>query len=59
MGEVADELAGLRSFLAALEDPAVEYRRNGQDIKPREIDVVKREIAHLEDVLKRLKGEMG
>jgi hypothetical protein len=53
MTDIADELAGLRGFLAALEDPASEYRRNGVDIKPREIGVVKREVAHLAAVLER------
>jgi hypothetical protein len=53
MESVDDELAGLRGFLAALESPATEYKRNGIDIKPREIEILKREIAHLEAVLGR------
>lgn len=39
------ERADLREFLAALERPTSEFRRNGMDIKPREIEIVKREIA--------------
>lgn len=57
MKSVKDELAGLRTFLAALEDPKTEYRRNGVDIKPREIEILRREIAHLESVLAR--GKRG
>lgn len=53
MESAKDELAGLRKFLAALEDPRTEYRRNGVDIKPREIEILKREIAHLESIVAR------
>jgi hypothetical protein len=54
MTRTSDELAGLRTFLTALEDPATVYTRDRIDIKPREIEVLKREIAHLEAVLKRI-----
>ena len=53
MESVTDELAGLREFLATLERPGTSYRRNGLDIKTREIEILKREIAHLDAVLAR------
>jgi polyhydroxyalkanoate synthesis regulator phasin len=56
MESTKDELGGLRGFLAALESNETVYRRNGVDIKPREIEVLKREIAHLESVLERAKS---
>lgn len=53
METAKNELAGLRTFLAALEDPNTEYRRGGVDIKAREIEILKREIAYLEAVIAR------
>jgi hypothetical protein len=47
----ADELAGLKAFLKALESPHTALRRSGKDIKPREIAILKREIAHLKYLL--------
>src|ERR1700733_1237323 len=49
---VKDQLAALRRFLEALES-STEYRRNGVDLKPRLIEIFKREIAYLETVLRR------
>ena len=57
MEGVKDELAGLRQFLAALESPSTQYRKDGVDIKPREIEILKREIAHLDKVIARMKGD--
>jgi hypothetical protein len=51
-----DELVGLRQFLAALESESTSYTRNGADIKPREIEILKKEIAYLEKCLSRAGG---
>jgi hypothetical protein len=48
---IKDELAGLKAFLKALESPYTQLRRSGKDIKPREIAILKREIAHLKSLL--------
>jgi hypothetical protein len=40
-----DELVNLRNFLKGLESPLTKLRHAGKDIKPREIAVLKREIA--------------
>lgn len=47
----ADELAGLRKFLARLESGYLRLRRNQVDVTKSEICILKREIAHLERIL--------
>ena len=59
MESAKDDLAGLRQFLAALESPSTEYRRGGKDIKAKEIEILKREIAHLEAVLAQPGSGLG
>jgi ribosomal protein L29 len=49
--DTKDELAGLRQFLKTLESPGTIYQHNGQDVKAKEIDILKREIARLETVI--------
>jgi ribosomal protein L29 len=51
----AKELAGLRDFLRRLESGDLRLlSRNGTvDDGPREIEILKREIAHLETILAR------
>jgi hypothetical protein len=49
---ITDELAGLRAFLKRLENTELRLVRNGVDVSNDEIEVLKREIAHLEAVLK-------
>jgi hypothetical protein len=51
-----DELAGLRLFLEALESPTTTYTRGGVDIKPREVEVLRKEIAYLGQCLARGRG---
>jgi hypothetical protein len=53
----ADELKGLRQFLEKLESGELRLHRNHIDITKTEAAVVKREIAHLEKVLARLKNQ--
>jgi hypothetical protein len=52
-----DDLVGLRQFLALLEAAATSLTNNGQDIKERESNALKREIAYLESVLARAKRD--
>ncbi len=54
---VADELTNIRKFLERLELGYMTVRKDGVDITKREIGVLRREIAVLEDVLERLKAE--
>ena len=51
----ADELAGLKSFLARLESGSMKLSEYGKDLTQKEIGVLKLEIKHLEDVLARLR----
>ena len=51
-----DELKWLRQFLERLESGKLSLRRNRVDVTKSEAAVVKREIAHLEKVLARLKN---
>jgi hypothetical protein len=51
----ADELAGLRSFLARLESGSMKLSEYGKDLTQKEIGILKLEIKHLEDVLARLR----
>lgn len=53
----ADELTNIRKFLERLELGYMTVRKDGVDITKREIGVLRREIAVLEDVLERLKAE--
>jgi hypothetical protein len=50
-----DELAGLRRFLKAFETNTT-IRRRGVDVTREEIDILKREIAHLESILARVRN---
>jgi hypothetical protein len=49
----ADELDGLRRFLDRLESKELAIRRGPLDVSQKEIDILKREIAHLERILAR------
>ena len=55
----ADELATFRDLLDRLETGELTLRRGNQDVSKHEISVLKREIAHLEKVLERVKLEGG
>jgi ribosomal protein L29 len=55
----ADELTQLRAFLGRLESGELRLRRNHTDVTKQEISILKREIAYLETVLKRLKAGEG
>ena len=48
-----DELAWLRGFLNRLESKELRLTRSGVDVSQDEIEVLKREIAHLERVMGR------
>ena len=50
---LADELDGLRRFLARLTSNELTLRRGLADVTQDEIGVLRREIAHLERVLAR------
>ena len=52
----ADELDGLRRFLDRLESKELAIRRGPLDVSQKEIDILKREIAHLERILARCKS---
>jgi polyhydroxyalkanoate synthesis regulator phasin len=52
----ADELDGLRRFLDRLESKELAIRRGPLDVSQKEIDILKREIAHLERILARYKS---
>ena len=52
----ADELDGLRRFLDRLESKELAIRRGPLDVSQKEIDILKREIAHLEGILARSKS---
>jgi hypothetical protein len=54
-----DELATFRDLLDRLETGELTLRRGNQDVSKHEISVLKREIAHLEKVLERVKLEGG
>ena len=49
----ADELDGLRRLLDRLESKELAIRRGPLDVSQKEIDILKREIAHLERILAR------
>jgi hypothetical protein len=51
----AEELGILRQMLDGLESGSLTMSRNGVDVSKREAGILKREIAHLEDVIARLK----
>jgi hypothetical protein len=51
----AEELKGLRQFLKALESGEMTIGRAGVDVTQKEIGILKREIARLEQILTRLK----
>jgi hypothetical protein len=53
----SDELIGLRDLLARLESGSLKMSRAGQDVTQQEFAVLKREMAHLEMVLARLRAE--
>jgi phage terminase Nu1 subunit (DNA packaging protein) len=50
-----DELDGLREFLNRLESKELAIRRGPPDVTQKQIDILKREIAHLEGILARSK----
>jgi polyhydroxyalkanoate synthesis regulator phasin len=50
-----DELDGLREFLNRLESKELAIRRGPLDVTQKQIDILKREIAHLEGILARSK----
>jgi HAMP domain-containing protein len=52
----ADELANLRDLLRRLESGDLITRLKGEDVTKQEIGLLRREIARLEIVLKRLNG---
>ena len=52
----ADELAGLHNFLKRLESGDMKLTVNGIDGMQHEIDILKHEIAHLEQVIARFKS---
>ena len=52
----ADELAGLRNFIKRLESGDMKLMVNGVDGTQHEIDILKHEIAHLEQVIARFKS---
>jgi hypothetical protein len=52
----ADELEVLRDLLSRMESGELTMRRSSGDVTQREILILKREIDHLETVLKRLKS---
>jgi hypothetical protein len=52
----ADELDGLRQFLNRLETRELAIRRGPLDVSQKQIDILKREIAHLERILARYKS---
>lgn len=47
----SDELANLRRFLETLKSGTTTIRRNGKDVTAQEVEILEREIAHLESVL--------
>jgi hypothetical protein len=51
-----DELDGLREFLNRLESKELAIRRGPLDVTQKQIDILKREIAHLEGILARSKS---
>ena len=51
-----DELDGLREFLNRLESKEFAIRRGPLDVTQKQIDILKREIAHLEGILARSKS---
>jgi polyhydroxyalkanoate synthesis regulator phasin len=51
-----DELDGLREFLNRLESKEFAIRRGPLDVTQKQIDILKREIAHLERILARSKS---
>jgi len=51
-----DELDGLRRFLDRLESKELAIRRGPRDVTQKEIDILKREISHLERILARYKS---
>jgi ribosomal protein S2 len=57
MNTPADELATVRDLLNRLETGELTLRHGDQDVSRREIDVLKREVARLEKILKRVKSE--
>jgi hypothetical protein len=51
-----DELDGLREFLNRLESKELAIGRGPLDVTQKQIDILKREIAHLEGILARSKS---
>ena len=51
-----DELDGLREFLNRLESKELAIRRGPLDVIQKQIDILKREITHLEGILARSKS---
>jgi hypothetical protein len=52
---VQDELVELRSFVAKLDSREITLHRSKVDVTQQEADVLRREIAHLETVLARVR----
>jgi hypothetical protein len=52
-----DELAALHDLLSCLETGEMTLRRGNVDVSKREIGVLKPTIAHLEQILERIKSE--
>jgi hypothetical protein len=52
-----DELATIRNFLHRIETGELTLRRGNEDVSQHEINILKREIARLEEVLERIKLE--
>jgi hypothetical protein len=53
----ADELATIRNFLHRIETGELTLRRGNQDVSQHETNILKREIARLEEVLERIRLE--
>jgi hypothetical protein len=53
----ADELKVLRDLLDRLQSGALTMKTGGKDVTKREINILKREIAFLEKIIARLKGQ--
>jgi hypothetical protein len=55
----ADELTNLRKLLERLDTGYLIMRHNGADVTKREIGLLKQEVARLEKIISKLKGEAG
>jgi polyhydroxyalkanoate synthesis regulator phasin len=56
MNDSHQPMNGLREFLNRLESKELSIRRGPLDVTQKQIDILKREIAHLEGILARSKS---